>query len=48
MITSKLFRASPETLQSKVEDIVANSDLGDVILVSSDRKYFLAHRLVLV
>ena len=50
MIASKLFRASPEALQSKAQDIVGNADsnLGDVVLISSDRKYFLAHRTVLV
>ena len=50
MIASKLFRASPEALQSKAHDIVGNADsnLGDVVLISSDGKYFLAHRTVLV
>jgi hypothetical protein len=38
------------TFKSNVEDIVLNADgaLGDVYLVSRDRKYFLAHRIVLV
>ncbi len=38
------------TFRSKVEEIVLNADagLGDVYLVSQDRKYFLAHRIVLV
>ena len=42
--------ASHVTLQSSYKDIVANADskLGDVCLVSADRKYFLAHRIVLV
>ncbi len=38
------------TFKSKVEEIVLNADagLGDVYLVSRDRRYFLAHRIVLV
>ena len=38
------------TLHSKVEEILFNADpgLGDVYLVSRDRHYFLAHRIVLV
>ena len=38
------------TFRSKVEEIVLNADagLGDVYLVSQDRRYFLAHRIVLV
>jgi hypothetical protein len=50
MIAFKLLRAPPAILQSKVEDILGNADAnhGDVILISSDRKYFMAHRLVLV
>lgn len=35
---------------SKVEEIILNADpgFGDIYLVSRDRHYFLAHRIVLV
>jgi hypothetical protein len=38
------------TFKSNVEEIVLNADaeLGDVYLASWDRKYYLAHKIVLV
>ena len=46
-----LKRPKPKvTLKRNIEDIVKNVDskFGDVYLVSEDRRYFLAHKIILV